>query len=52
MARSLRIEFEGARYHVLNRGNYAGFVQGADINQWRTEGAGSIFPLEKDSLLD
>ena len=32
MARRLRIEYEGAMYHVINRGNYRGDV-------FRTEGA-------------
>ena len=36
MARKLRLEFPGAIYHVINRGNYRGFV-------FRTEGAKQAF---------
>jgi len=36
MARKLRLEFPGAIYHVINRGNYRGFV-------FRTEGAKRAF---------
>ena len=36
MARKLRLEFPGAIYHVLNRGNYRAFV-------FKTEGAKQAF---------
>jgi putative transposase len=36
MARKLRLEFPGAIYHVINRGNYRGWV-------FRTEGAKQAF---------
>ena len=36
MARKLRIEYEGARYHVINRGNYL-----ADV--FETDGAKEAF---------
>ena len=26
MSRKARIEYEGAYYHVINRGNYRGFI--------------------------
>ena len=42
MARKLRIEYEGARYHVINRGNYR-----RDI--FETEGAAQAF---EDTLLE
>jgi hypothetical protein len=42
MARKLRIEYEGARYHVINRGNYR-----RDI--FETEGAKEAF---EETLLE
>lgn len=36
MARKLRIEFAGARYHVINRGNYRSWI-------FKTSGARASF---------